>query len=85
MGSSASGPPSSRPKKRVRLLYEHRISLYSFLVALPGLIVSGILVWTQPWTLGSRLALIAQNCLSGGCWPWPCRNKPRGRCKPWPT
>ncbi|MGC2475482.1 MAG: ATP-binding protein, partial [Candidatus Sulfotelmatobacter sp.] len=58
MGSSASGPPSSRPKKRARLLYENRISLYSFLVALPGLLVSGILVWTQPWTLGSRLALI---------------------------
>src|SRR5206468_9037782 len=40
------------------LLYENRISLYSFLVALPGLLVSGILVWTQPWTLESRLALI---------------------------
>src|SRR5579872_2094801 len=58
MGSSASRPPSSRPKKRARLLYENRISLYSFLVALPGLLVSGILVWTQPWTIGSRLALI---------------------------
>jgi two-component system, NtrC family, nitrogen regulation sensor histidine kinase NtrY len=40
------------------LLYEHRISLYSLLVALPGLIVSAILVWEQPWTLGSRLALL---------------------------
>lgn len=58
MGSSASGPPSSRPKKRARLLYEKRISLYSFLVALPGLIVSGVLVWMQPWSIGSRLALI---------------------------
>ncbi|HEV2402058.1 MAG TPA: ATP-binding protein [Candidatus Sulfotelmatobacter sp.] len=58
MGSSSSRFPSSRPKKRARLLYENRISLYSFLVALPGLVVSAILVWVQPWTVGSRLALI---------------------------
>ena len=57
MGSSAFGPPK-RPRKRARLLYENRISLYSFLVALPGLLVSGILVWMQPWSLESRLALI---------------------------
>jgi len=59
MGSSLSGPKSSRPRKRARLLYEHRISLYSFLVALPGLLVSGVLVWMQPWTIGSRISLIA--------------------------
>src|SRR3954451_15019956 len=58
MGFSAGGPMSSRPKKRTRLLYENRISLYAFLVALPGLIVSAVLVWMQPWTLGSRLSLI---------------------------
>jgi two-component system nitrogen regulation sensor histidine kinase NtrY len=58
MGSSSIRPTSSRPKKRARLLYENRISLYSFSVALPGLIVSAVLVWTQPWTTGSRLALI---------------------------
>jgi len=57
MGSS---PAIRRPsKKRARLLYENRISLYAFLVALPGLLVSGIFVWLQPWTLGSRLSLIA--------------------------
>jgi len=58
MGSSASRPTSSRPKKRTRLLYENRISLYSFLVALPGLIVSGVLVWLQSWSVGSRLTVI---------------------------
>jgi nitrogen fixation/metabolism regulation signal transduction histidine kinase len=58
MGSSASRPSSSRPKKRHRLLYENRISLYSFLVALPGLIVSGVFVWLQSWSLGSRLSVI---------------------------
>ncbi len=60
MASSSSAPkPVSRPRKRARLLYEHRVSLYCFLVALPGLLVSIVLVWMQPWALESRLALIA--------------------------
>jgi len=45
------------PRKRVRLLYEHRINLYSLLVALPGIVVSGILIWLQQWSLESKLAL----------------------------
>jgi nitrogen fixation/metabolism regulation signal transduction histidine kinase len=32
--------------------------LYCFFVALPGLLVSLVLVWIQPWALESRLALI---------------------------
>lgn len=58
MGSSVFGPKSSRPRKRSRLLYEHRVSLYSFLVALPGLLVGTVLVWMQPWSTESRLALV---------------------------
>jgi two-component system, NtrC family, nitrogen regulation sensor histidine kinase NtrY len=57
MGSSSIGPQSSRPRKRTRLLYEHRISLYSFLAALPGLIVGTVLVWMQPWSTEARLTL----------------------------
>jgi two-component system, NtrC family, nitrogen regulation sensor histidine kinase NtrY len=60
--ASNSPPPKSGsrpPRKRVRLLYEHRVNLYCFLVALPGLLVSIVLVWTQPWSLESRLTLIA--------------------------
>jgi two-component system, NtrC family, nitrogen regulation sensor histidine kinase NtrY len=45
------------PRKRVRLLYEHRISLYSLLVALPGIVASGILIWRQPWSAESKAAL----------------------------
>ena len=44
-------------RKRVRLLYEHRISLYSLLVASPGVLVSGILIWRQPWSTESKLSL----------------------------
>ena len=58
---ASSSPPrlTPRPRKRVRLLYEHRINLYCFLVALPGLLVSIVLVWMQPWSVESRLGLIA--------------------------
>ena len=59
MGSSPIVRKPHRPKKSARLLYENRISLYAFLVALPGLLVSAVLVWLQPWTLGSRISLIA--------------------------
>ncbi len=45
------------PRKRARLLYEHRISLYSLLVASPGIAVSGILIWRQPWSVEAKLAL----------------------------
>ncbi|MGD0214945.1 MAG: ATP-binding protein [Terriglobales bacterium] len=52
------GQPALRKvsRKRVRLLYEHRISLYSFLVALPGIAVSGVLIWLQPWSTESKFA-----------------------------
>jgi len=46
------------PRKRVRLLYERRINLYSLLVALPGIVLSGILIWLQPWSTESKLALL---------------------------
>ncbi len=60
MAFSLPAPKSgSRPRKRARLLYEHRVNLYCFLVALPGLLVSIVLVWMQPWAVESRLALIA--------------------------
>src|SRR5271169_6513168 len=46
------------PRKRVRLLYERRISLFALLVALPGMLVGGILIWLQSWTLESKCALL---------------------------
>ena len=58
---ASSSPPEgvSRSRKKTRILYENRISLYCFLVALPGLLVSIVLVSVQSWELGTRLALIA--------------------------
>jgi two-component system nitrogen regulation sensor histidine kinase NtrY len=61
MGSSPLGNPNPTfrkpPRKRVRLLYERRISLFSLFVALPGMLLSGIFIWLEPWSLESRLAL----------------------------
>lgn len=61
MGSSPRGGPNpgwrKPPRKRTRLLYERRVSLYALLVALPGLVVSGIFVWTQDWALQFKIAL----------------------------
>ena len=57
----------ARPKpKKIRLLYERRINLYSLLLALPGLLVSGILVWLQPWSLESKLILSFAEIFA--CW-----------------
>ena len=35
------------------------MSLLALLVALPGILVSGVLIWLQSWTLESKLALFA--------------------------
>ena len=62
MGSSPLGKPKptfrKATRKRVRLLYERRISLFSIFVAVPGMLVSGIFIWMQAWSLESKLALI---------------------------
>ena len=60
-------PQVARPQpKKVRLLYERRVNLYSLLLALPGLLVSGILIWLQPWTLESKLVLTFVELFA--CW-----------------
>jgi nitrogen fixation/metabolism regulation signal transduction histidine kinase len=62
MGSSPHGSPNPGARKpspkRVRLLYERRVTLFSLLVALPGMVVSGILIWLQSWSLESQLGLL---------------------------
>ncbi len=63
MGFSPRGKPTpgarGGPRKRRRLRYERRIGLYTMLVAAPGLLVSGVLIWLQSWTLESKLSLFA--------------------------
>jgi two-component system, NtrC family, nitrogen regulation sensor histidine kinase NtrY len=61
-GSSSPGVRQP-PRKRVRLLYEHRINLFSLLVALPAMIVSGLLIWLQPWSVESKCGLLLAELL----------------------
>ena len=62
MGSSPHGTPNpgarKPPRKRARLPYERRVSLFALLVALPGLLVGGVFIWLQLWTLESKFALM---------------------------
>ena len=51
------GKAAQRKAPRKRALYERRINFYSFLTALPGILVSGVLIWLQPWTTESKVAL----------------------------
>ena len=52
----SSGQAQSRkiPRKR-RWRYERRVWLYSLLVAAPGLLLSMILLWLQPWSTEAKL------------------------------
>ncbi len=63
--SMAFSPPVSgkadrrkNPRRRHRLRYERRVALYSLLVALPGIVVSAVLTWLQPWSIESKLILL---------------------------
>jgi two-component system, NtrC family, nitrogen regulation sensor histidine kinase NtrY len=62
MASSPRGSPGPGVRKpsrnRVRLLYERRISLFSLLVALPSMIVGGILIWLQSWSVESKWGVL---------------------------
>jgi two-component system, NtrC family, nitrogen regulation sensor histidine kinase NtrY len=43
--------------RRKRMRFERRVTLFSSLVALPGLLVSCIFIWVQDWTWQSKLGL----------------------------
>jgi two-component system nitrogen regulation sensor histidine kinase NtrY len=59
MGSSPSASDASkRLRKSQRTPFERRITHFSVLLVAPTLLVSGILIWLQPWGLGSKLMLL---------------------------
>ena len=58
MGSSPRDTGKSKRKKPRRAPFERRIIRSSLWLAVPGLLVSGILVWRQDWALESKLALL---------------------------
>jgi two-component system, NtrC family, nitrogen regulation sensor histidine kinase NtrY len=60
MGSSPDAIDSSKPKPRKSRSesYENRVVRFSILLVAPSFLISGILVWLQPWSLDSKLLLL---------------------------
>jgi len=65
MGSSPDVNNSSQgvPGKQRRPLFERGVALFSVLLVAPALIVSGTLIWVQPWGWGSKLTLFGAELL----------------------
>jgi two-component system, NtrC family, nitrogen regulation sensor histidine kinase NtrY len=66
MGSSPSASGSFKPKKlkRHRAPFERRVNRFAFFLVAPALVVSAILIWQQPWSLGSKLLLLGTELLA---------------------
>ncbi len=59
MGSSPTIISSTaRKKRKPRAPFERRVTWFSILLVMPGILVSGILIWLQPWSLQSKLILL---------------------------
>jgi two-component system, NtrC family, nitrogen regulation sensor histidine kinase NtrY len=65
MGSSrhATGLRTRTPPKSRKPPFERRITRYCVLLAIPGLMVSGVLVWLQAWALETKIVLLGAEVL----------------------
>src|SRR6266576_1993323 len=65
MGSSPVGSDSvpHKKRKRQRAPFERRVTRFSALLVMPGLLASGILIWLKPWSLESKLLLFGTELL----------------------
>jgi nitrogen fixation/metabolism regulation signal transduction histidine kinase len=63
MGFSPRVTENSKRKKPRRAPFERRIIRSSLWLAAPGLVISGILIWLQPWSVGSKLTLLVAELL----------------------
>jgi two-component system, NtrC family, nitrogen regulation sensor histidine kinase NtrY len=65
MGSSPSATESYRrdPRTPRRTPFERRVTRLSALLVAPGLLVSTIFIWRQPWALESKLILLGAELL----------------------
>src|ERR1051326_2411333 len=60
MGSSPRGTVSTlRKTRKPRAPFERRVLRFLFLLVAPGIIVSGIVIWLQPWSLQSKVILLS--------------------------
>ncbi len=60
MGSSpkVNKPSTATRRKRQRAPFERRVTRLSILLVAPALLVSGIVIWLQPWSLQSKLMIL---------------------------
>lgn len=65
MGSSPDAEASFKrnPRKTTRAPFERRVIRFSALLSVPGLLISGLLLWFQPWSLESKLLLLGAELL----------------------
>ncbi|HTM35163.1 MAG TPA: ATP-binding protein [Terriglobales bacterium] len=59
MGSSPGLLSSTQKKRKPRAPFERRITRFTILLVLPGIFLSGVLIWLQPWSLQSKLILFS--------------------------
>src|SRR6266536_6419558 len=66
MGSSPSvnKPSTTTRRKRQRAPFERRVTRLSILLVAPALLVSGIVIWLQPWSLQSKLMILGAESLA---------------------
>src|SRR5690242_1905968 len=64
MGSSPTTGSVTRTKRRNRAPFERRVTRFSVLLVTPGLLISAILIWMQPWSAQSKSILIGAELLA---------------------
>src|SRR3954462_3621032 len=64
MGSSRGKNPFSERRYPRRAPFERRIIRICVLLVAPGVLVSGILIWLQPWAIESKLILFGIECFA---------------------
>jgi two-component system nitrogen regulation sensor histidine kinase NtrY len=54
----------TRKKRKSRAPFERRVTRFSVLLVTPGLLISGVLIWMQPWSVQSKLILLGAELLA---------------------
>jgi len=66
MGSSpvANDPFKTRKRRPQRAPFERRVIRLCMILVAPGVVVSGLLIWFEPWSLQSKLILLSVEALA---------------------
>src|SRR5215471_4146485 len=64
MGSRPRVTSSTARKRRKPRAFERRVTRFSILLVAPGILVSSVLIWLQPWSLQSKLILLAAQVIA---------------------